>query len=57
MLTMIARPRWHRCQWSGNEDVRVAELKSFQETYIFPKKGEDGLLSAQPDSRSSEPPL
>ena len=28
-------------------------LKSFQETYIRPKKGEDGLLSAQPDSRSS----
>src|SRR5919197_3148983 len=33
-------------------------LKSFHETYMRPKKGEDGLLSAQPDSRSSpEPPL
>src|SRR5207247_3942145 len=32
-------------------------LKSFQETYIRPKKGEDGLLSAQPDSRSSPPLL
>ena len=31
--------------------------KLFQETYIRPKKGEDGLLSAQPDSRSSLPPL
>src|SRR5215472_17091200 len=30
-------------------------LKSFQETYMFPKCGEDGLLSAQPDSRSSPP--
>src|SRR5258705_11669170 len=30
-------------------------LKSFQETYMFPKCGEDGLLSAQPDSRSSTP--
>src|SRR4029453_1022323 len=30
-------------------------LKSFQETYMFPKKGEAGLLSAQPDSRSSPP--
>ena len=28
-------------------------LKSFQETYMRPKKGELGLLSAQPDSRSS----
>src|SRR5580704_9801713 len=32
-------------------------LKSFQETYMFPKWGEDGLLSAQPDSRSAEPSL
>src|SRR5881397_1137653 len=30
-------------------------LKSFQETYMFPKNGELGLLSAQPDSRSSPP--
>src|SRR5438477_9692469 len=30
-------------------------LKSFQETYIRPKNGELGLLSAQPDSRSSPP--
>src|SRR5436190_15286876 len=30
-------------------------LKSFQETYMFPKCGEEGLLSAQPDSRSSLP--
>src|SRR5438034_4428949 len=30
-------------------------LKSFQETYMFPKWGEDVLLSAQPDSRSSKP--
>src|SRR5919199_2425029 len=30
-------------------------LKSFQETYMFPKNGELGLLSAQPDSRSSKP--
>src|SRR5207237_4747861 len=30
-------------------------LKSFQETYMFPKCGEEGLLSAQPDSRSSPP--
>ena len=30
-------------------------LKSFQEMYMFPKKGEAGLLSAQPDSRSSPP--
>src|SRR5437773_1697965 len=35
----------------------LAKLKSFQEMYIRPKKGEDGLLSAQPDSRSSEPLL
>src|SRR5439155_14256058 len=32
----------------------LGKLKSFQETYIVPKKGEDGLLSAQPDSRSSK---
>src|SRR5439155_17293067 len=32
-------------------------LKSFQETYIRPKNGELGLLSAQPDSRSSPPLL
>src|SRR6266550_815578 len=32
-------------------------LKSFQEMYMFPKKGELGLLSAQPDSRSAEPSL
>src|SRR6266404_4476775 len=32
-------------------------LKSFQETYMFPKCGEEGLLSAQPDSRSSPPLL
>ena len=31
--------------------------KSFQETYMFPKCGEEGLLSAQPDSRSSLPAL
>src|SRR5438876_1543143 len=30
-------------------------LKSFQETYMFPKLGEEELLSAQPDSRSSKP--
>src|SRR6266446_4500429 len=30
-------------------------LKSFQETYMFPKCGDEGLLSAQPDSRSSKP--
>src|SRR6476661_9509729 len=30
-------------------------LKSFQETYMVPKCGEEGLLSAQPDSRSSPP--
>src|SRR5438067_9719150 len=30
-------------------------LKSFQETYMLPKNGELGLLSAQPDSRSSNP--
>src|SRR5439155_5573659 len=30
-------------------------LKSFQETYMFPKWGEERLLSAQPDSRSSKP--
>ena len=29
-------------------------LKSFQEMYIRPKNGLAGLLSAQPDSRSSE---
>ena len=33
------------------------KLKSFQEIYMFPKKGELGLLSAQPDSRSSPPLL
>src|SRR5215469_2771572 len=32
-------------------------LKSFQETYMFPKCGEEGLLSDQPDSRSSPPLL
>src|SRR4029077_14727722 len=32
-------------------------LKSFQEIYIRPKKGEDVLLSAQPDSRSAEASL
>src|SRR6266403_4120219 len=32
-------------------------LKSFQEIYMFPKNGEAGLLSAQPDSRSAEPSL
>ena len=37
----------------GNEERLDRRLKSFQETYMFPKKGEDGLLSAQPDSRSS----
>src|SRR5882724_139093 len=30
--------------------------KLFHETYIRPKKGEAGLLSDQPDSRSSEEP-
>src|SRR2546423_13121617 len=30
-------------------------LKLFHETYIRPKNGEDELLSAQPDSRSSLP--
>src|ERR1044072_6841433 len=30
-------------------------LRSFQEIYMFPKKGEPGSLSAQPDSRSSPP--
>src|SRR4029453_19091644 len=30
-------------------------LKSFQETYMFPKLGEEELLSAQPDSPSSKP--
>src|SRR6266576_2412185 len=35
----------------------LAKLKSFQEIYMFPKKGELGLLSAQPDSRSAEPSL
>ena len=34
----------------------LGALKSFQETYMFPKWGEAGLLSAQPDSRSSKPP-
>src|SRR4029453_3799793 len=33
---------------------QVPTLKLFQEKYMRPKKGEDGLLSAQPDSRSSE---
>src|SRR5436190_14345352 len=32
-------------------------LKSFQETYMFPKLGEEESLSAQPDSRSSKPLL
>src|SRR5215467_15654476 len=32
-------------------------LKSFHETYMFPKCGEEVLLSAQPDSRSSPPLL
>src|SRR6266536_6253597 len=32
----------------------LGALKSFQEMYMFPKKGELGLLSAQPDSRSAE---
>ena len=32
-------------------------LKSFQEMYIRPKNGEDGLLSAQPEFRSSWPLL
>src|SRR5438132_5393206 len=35
----------------------LGALKSFQEIYILPKCGEDGLLSAQPDSRSAEPSL
>src|SRR5437773_5051597 len=35
----------------------LPKLKSFQEIYMFPKKGELGLLSAQPDSRSAEPSL
>src|SRR3982751_3334944 len=30
-------------------------LKLFHETYIRPKNGDGGLLSAQPDSRSSLP--
>src|ERR1051325_11245502 len=30
-------------------------LKLFQETYMFPKCGEEGLLSAHPDSLSSPP--
>src|SRR5437764_12817535 len=30
-------------------------LKLFHETYMRPKNGDDGLLSAQPDSRSSLP--
>ena len=34
-----------------------ATLKSFQEIYIRPKKGEEGLLSAKPDSRSAEASL
>src|SRR4029453_12732093 len=33
----------------------LGALKSFQEMYIFPKCGELGLLSAQPDWRSSPP--
>ena len=37
----------------ADEEGSPPTLKSFQETYIRPKKGEDGLLSAQPDSRSS----
>src|SRR5262249_58447284 len=32
-------------------------LKSLYETYMCPKKGEDVLLSAQPDSRSSKEAL
>ena len=39
------------------EDALAAETKSFQEMYIRLAKGEDGLLSTQPDSRSSLPPL
>ena len=30
-------------------------VKAFQETYMLPKCGEEVLLSAQPDSRSSPP--
>ncbi len=41
----------------GDDESALPTLKSFQETYIRPKKGEDGLLSAQPDSRSSPPLL
>ena len=43
-----------RCRWrSYTKMFALPVLKSFQETYIRPKKGEAGLLSAQPDSRSS----
>ena len=39
------------------ESAPAPTLKSFHETYIRPKKGEDGLLSAQPDCRSSLLPV
>ena len=45
---------------ANDEDAAAAPhatLKSFQEIYIRPKKGEDGLLSAKPDSRSAEDSL
>ena len=40
-----------------DKDALRRRAKSFQEMYIRLAKGEDGLLSAQPDSRSSLPPL
>ena len=41
----------------GDEDALPPTAKSFQETYIRFAEGEAGLLSTQPDSRSSVPPL
>src|SRR4029077_536081 len=46
-------------EWMENKQPPAPQpvLKSFQEIYSRPKKGEAGLLSAQPDSRSAEPSL
>ena len=48
-----AVPRGAGISGKGDEEAPPPTLKLFQETYSRPKNGEDGLLSANPDSRSS----
>ena len=57
VVTVAGGSKSNRCQSRSGRRAPPPTLKSFQETYIRPKNGLLGLLSAQPDSRSSLLPV